>query len=834
MDQSTSRNSLLRSIRGRALTALAAPAGGRWSPFATAVLMAIPLLVLLAHTAHYMPFVADDALISHRYAQRLLAGEGLTWTDGPRVEGYSNLLWILLHAALGLVGIDLIVASRILGFGCAALVVWSLVQLHPRGPREDAQTATDASSVSSALAIVTAGAALALCGPFAVWTIGGLEQPLIAALLAWAVVRVRPLLDGQALGFKPSIHAGLPLGLLCLSRPDSPLLAGVFGLAVLLVGGVTKRSAWISALGLGVWSVACTLGQLGFRLVYYRDWVPNTAYLKAHWTEERFGEGVDYVLDGLTPAIPLVLLASLGLVAAGFGHHRARVGLLALLPLAWLSYVASVGGDIFPAHRHLIVALVCLALLAGEGLDWAARGLLARKASAWGLALAGLLYGLLQLQLDEPANARAVHERWEWDGEVMGPVFRESFGDRDPLMAVTAAGSLPYFSGLRALDMQGLNDRHIARQPADKGIIGHDHGDGAYVLDQQPDFMVFGQVIGGKPRFVSGRQLRTDPRFKRNYWLVHFEGFDPRLAETNAWVRLDGKLGLAFRDDVLELPPYLLKGSAGQQVGGPHMGARLPFATPVTSPPLELEPGRWTIEVEPAGLPLTVSVAPAGRVGLLASPGAHPAVEVRKRAAIRLTLTATRADTPISHLRLVRHEPTGVGEKLGKGASLTLIEVDPGRPIETIALGRFERGWDGWTVEGRSFAAGPSEGSAGKQKPVRGHVGRMLNSYHPEDGDETTGRATSPSFVAGADQVLHFRLGGGRDRGLHVLLVAEDGSEGGRTVVMAWTGNQKERLDPIRYDLGMLVGRTLHLEVIDDASEAWGHIMLDEVEILQY
>ena len=49
-----------------------------------------------AFCRHYYPFLSDDALISLRYASRLLQGKGLTWTDGPPVEGYSNLLWTLL------------------------------------------------------------------------------------------------------------------------------------------------------------------------------------------------------------------------------------------------------------------------------------------------------------------------------------------------------------------------------------------------------------------------------------------------------------------------------------------------------------------------------------------------------------------------------------------------------------------------------------------------------------------------------------------------------------------------------------------------------------------
>ncbi len=38
----------------------------------------LAIVALYVHTAYYLPFISDDALISLRYAQRLLAGHGLT------------------------------------------------------------------------------------------------------------------------------------------------------------------------------------------------------------------------------------------------------------------------------------------------------------------------------------------------------------------------------------------------------------------------------------------------------------------------------------------------------------------------------------------------------------------------------------------------------------------------------------------------------------------------------------------------------------------------------------------------------------------------------------
>ena len=57
---------------------------------------ALPALAIAAVQAAWpWPFFSDDAFVSLRYAERLLHGDGLTWTDGERVEGYSNLLWVL-------------------------------------------------------------------------------------------------------------------------------------------------------------------------------------------------------------------------------------------------------------------------------------------------------------------------------------------------------------------------------------------------------------------------------------------------------------------------------------------------------------------------------------------------------------------------------------------------------------------------------------------------------------------------------------------------------------------------------------------------------------------
>jgi hypothetical protein len=80
-------------------------------------------MLALVGLVHVAEFYHDDAYITLRYASRLLAGEGLNWNPGERVEGFTDPLWLGQIAALGAAGIDLATASRLLGLAYLAALV---------------------------------------------------------------------------------------------------------------------------------------------------------------------------------------------------------------------------------------------------------------------------------------------------------------------------------------------------------------------------------------------------------------------------------------------------------------------------------------------------------------------------------------------------------------------------------------------------------------------------------------------------------------------------------------------------------------------------------------
>ena len=139
-------------------------------------------------------------------------------------------------------------------------------------------------------------------------------------------------------------------------------------------------------------------------------------------------------------------------------------------------------------------------------------------------------------------------------------------------------------------------------------------------------------------------------------------------------------------------------------------------------------------------------------------------------------------------------------------------------------LGRFEDGLNGWRLEGEAVTNhGQNERYRGQQ-PISGYVGRgFLTSYHPDKGDLAIGRAFSPAFTAESDQYLTFLIAGGEGGGVGLRLWAD------RVEAAVWRGENTEWFTRVFYPLAEVAGQRLQLELFDDETGGWGHIMLDQV-----
>ena len=510
----------------------------------------------------YLPFFADDALISLRYAERLLDGHGLTFTDGERVEGYSNLLWVLVVAAGGIVHPDLIAVARTLGLACAAALLAAFVRAGVSG-----------ATLAGPLAAL---GALALSHGLAVWTIGGLEQSLQLALLAWALVLA---IETEQSPSRPrAVIAGSCFALLALTRPDGLLFAGTTVLGLLLARGPSPAAA-VRLAPIVILPAAAYAAQLGFRLAYYGDWWPNTAYVKLSISAPHAADGWRYLREGAVAYGPLMLLAAVVVLA-----RRPRRRAEWLVPLAgalgWAAYVVAIGGDIFPARRHFLPLVVCAAAAVACGWKTSLVARLPALAQAAVVALA--LVPQARLQGADPANRTAREEVWEWECATMASVLRTAFARSAPLVAADPIGCVAYFSGLPALDLMGLNDRHIARtRPPDfgHGFLGHELGDGAYVLSRRPDLVILCTPAGSPTGcFRSGRELIALPAFHQQYVLTTVSPAGARYP-TRVWARRDSRaLGVERTPDALRVPGWLFAsdGTTEARLEGGRLVARVP------------------------------------------------------------------------------------------------------------------------------------------------------------------------------------------------------------------------------------------------------------------
>jgi arabinofuranosyltransferase len=595
-----------------------APRGRNLTALSLLALAAICAIALALQIYHFWPFMTDDAYISLRYSQRLIEGHGLTWNDlPPAVEGYTNLLWVLICAGLGALGMNLETAAHLLGIVTTVAGIVAVA----------AQVYRDYPAKLRFLSALIACLALSLSAPVAVWSLGGLEQPLLAALLAWAAyfgIRWVSTAKGRP---RDADAIGLLLGLAVLSRADAALFTALFYAGAVLADGVRLRALVARARLLPI-PILFFVGQEVFRRAYYGAWVPNTAYVKVAFTLHRVYTGLRYEVYGVRSEFVFLALALIGCVALWIAGKRKQVIFLGTVSGGWLLYILVIGGDIFPSDRHFVPAMALMAFLI------AGCGLLTLGAPFRFSQVRVALFLLLTL-LVLTSDLFSPLETWEREGKEVGLFLRTAFGAKQPLLVSDAAGVVPYFADMEVLDPLGLNDYHIARHPmADRGRgwVGHELGDGRYVLDHKPDLLLLAD-FQSDTLFNADKQLLADPRFATYYQLIHFDAGPPNPIRAGIYIRrIDSRLGIQSSGDQETVPAYLatmqnansvrLIDGQAQLVIAPHGSAQ--FSA------IPLESGSWRSTLDGAGAAqLTVRSSPADATcATCVQAGAHNLAEL--------------------------------------------------------------------------------------------------------------------------------------------------------------------------------------------------------------
>jgi len=484
--------------------------------------------------------VLDDVYITADYARTLAHGGGLAWFEGaPRVEGFSSPLWVFVLALLhlnpgfteGALGVHVVAVNLVLVLGLSIALTLAVC------PR-DANQQRLAPSFSHWLVL---SGLLLLCVSAYFWTAAGFETALTALLPLVAFV----LVGGPASARRATL-IGLSFGAAFFCRMDSILLCW----PVLGVMAIEQRWRRFLLLSAGLWLVAA-LALFAARRAYFGEWLPNTYFLKATgWDlDERLWQGFLQNRSAIY-CFAFVIVPLSALLLPAVRQRRSEILALLLAYAGTLVYSTSLGGDFawevlgydrFTATGSLFLACGLARLICEASVRPLLRFFAVPLAT---LAIALPIFSWVPYSLG----------RWIWRQplEVRGLLrFRRSLEPRDlmaervvhfgkaveqvtkpgAVVAVCAAGAIPYFSRRKAIDVLGKMDKHVARLSVPRkppreircwrGFpgAGHNKEDLAYSFRARPDVSTF------------------DPpeRYRSQYRQISHEGFD-------IWLRNDSKL----------------------------------------------------------------------------------------------------------------------------------------------------------------------------------------------------------------------------------------------------------------------------------------------------
>lgn len=484
---------------------------------------AVPLLIVVLFIIHAIFFLialgsdaTDDAYISFRYAQNAILGHGLVFNPGERVEGFTNFLWTVMFIPLEGAGVDAGRASMIMG----ALFALGLVFLTLRFAK--------LVGAPRSVGLLTA-TLLAVDGSFALWSVGGLETMLFAFLVfAGAMLYVRenqnerPMTTSERSGslLQSPLHfplSGILFALAAMTRPEGAFIFGITLGHQALWRLVTERRLLtqrdiMRAMGFVALFVPYWIG----RWQYYHSFLPNSFHAKVNTIGplaqiERGWNHLSQFVSvhlGWLIVLPAVVATSSSITRNAMLRHRSSTKAFwttyfSAIILPYIAYIVYVGGD-WSVGRFFVPLLALFYSLFSTGIvdmwNWTVEKL-GGKVDERRTNVGWVTSMLLVIALNVASSWNGEYGIYIRDFDAgKATLARETIGKwlrtnapRGTWIAVDAAGQVPYFSGLPAVDMFGINDLHIGRMNVEtlgQGTPGHEKMDIVYVILRQPEYVI--------------------------------------------------------------------------------------------------------------------------------------------------------------------------------------------------------------------------------------------------------------------------------------------------------------------------------------------------------
>lgn len=422
------------------------------------------------HAFWYKAYQPDDAFIYLVYVKNFLNGNGLTF-NGALVEGYSSVLWTLLVLAISWLGLDPLIAAKILGWCSylvlALLMVWVLRSVSER-------------SYTPLLAIVIYFSVPSV----AMWASGAMETVLFSALIAGASFTYF-----YARIIRPSeqfyLLSGLLFGMVSLTRPEGfALIGSVIVFEAILFLHYRKWLLKGAIITISLWAVI-TAAMFIVRWVIYDRWFPTTVSAKTGNLSWQIKLGSNYISDFaihhyvLIAAYLASIIYSVIFIRKSHPNQYFLICLLTILTVGYLTFNWLVGGDWMLGWRFIVPVVPFIVLSVGI-----IAGNLNPKIGI--IATSVLVISLLMKT--QGLHHQSIRQVESSKGDIlMGKYIKSLDLPPSTKIAVIDAGAIPYYAGLPTIDMIGLNDPYLSTLRG--GFL--QKFDNNYVLSQKPKIIQF-------------------------------------------------------------------------------------------------------------------------------------------------------------------------------------------------------------------------------------------------------------------------------------------------------------------------------------------------------
>jgi hypothetical protein len=485
---------------------------------------ALSLVVFGAILYENLFFVTDDTFITFRYAQNLLDGNGLVYNAGQYVEGYTNFLFVLLLAFFKLLGAEFLATARVLSL-VSFIAIYALVVYYIR--------------IRTKNYFLAAISGFFMCAsyPFVTWVMGAMEGHVATLFVTVATVLLLRVLEEETVPSHWKWVSGGCFALAYLTRPDMVVFpvavcAVLSACACLAYKRKQETNTHIKLIIALLAPVLITLLlHYTWRWFYYGQLLPNTYYAKVSGISLQVLalNGVGYVWSYILTPPFLLMWTAITALCVLWSRQEAKANSVLLAMIAvYLVYVIRIGGDWMPIFRFFVPLFPLIVLLAAR--SYKVEG---RKGI--------ILVSVIVLHITQITNnhikyrpplgnaiphwgavASYINENWE----------------KGATIAINMSGYVPYKTmEFNYLDMLGLHDKHIAHREIEPKVsfqypVGHMKGDGEYVLEQRPDYIIVGSAFENEslesPKNLSEQELLASKDFFQLYEKIEQELMVPR------------------------------------------------------------------------------------------------------------------------------------------------------------------------------------------------------------------------------------------------------------------------------------------------------------------